>query len=76
MVGSKLKAYWVGERRWAKESVKRKACKLKEGHFNPSGNLSELGKRRDRAGLCCSLGDPPGKVNRSRAHSGHWGFAK
>lgn len=76
MVGSKLKVYWVGERRWVKESVKRKVCKLKEGYFNFFGNFSEFGKRRDRVGFCCSFGDLLGKVNRLRVYFGYWGFVK
>lgn len=53
MVGSKLKAYCVGERTEGREeSVREKLVSQRKAfrcpvRFNPSGNLSKLGKTRE-----------------------------
>lgn len=76
MVGRKLKAYWVRERTDGQRSVREKLVSYTKAflsvRFNLPGNLSTLGKTETETELAaaCSLGDLPGKVNRSRAHSG------
>lgn len=51
VVGSKLKAYWVGERTEGREeSVREKLVSQRKAFrcpFNPSGNLSKFGKTRE-----------------------------